>query len=153
MKKPAAPRKKTPARRAAPAKPKTKVKAKVKAKSAAPAHPALLAQLVAALDAKKAEQLQIFHVGEQSSITDYLVLGTATSDPHLRALRIEAERIFDDAKAKLLGTESVQGSGWTVIDAFDIMVHLFTAENRGKYRLEMLWRDATEVPVASLTTS
>jgi len=113
----------------------------------------LIKLLVDALDAKKAEQLRVLHVGKLSSITDYLVLATGTSDPHLRALRIEAERILDAEKTRILGVETTQGSGWIVIDAFDVMVHLFTPENRGKYRMEQLWKDAVEVPLDSLQNS
>ena len=60
--------------------------------------------------------------------------------------------VIDGEKAKLLGIDTGRTSGWTVVDAFDVMVHLFTAENREKYRLDLLWRDATEVKVASLLT-
>lgn len=124
-------------------------------KAAAPApktrvYPRLLAQVVRALDAKKAENVQVLHVGELSSITDYLIVGTATSDPHLRALRVELEKVIDAEGAKILGIDTSKGSGWTVVDAFDVMVHLFTPENREKYRLELLWRDAQVVPVAVL---
>lgn len=140
---------------------KTKPTRKAAPKKAAPkaprrkAQPAirLLTLLVTALDAKKAEQLRVLKVGKLSSITDYLVLATGTSDPHLRALRIEAERVLDGEKTKILGVETTQGSGWTVIDAFDVMVHLFTPENRGKYRMEQLWKDAEEVPLDSLLKS
>jgi ribosome-associated protein len=110
----------------------------------------LLQAVVQALDAKKAEALQVLHVGRQSSITDYLVLATATSEPHLRALRIELEKALDSHRARILGMDAAKGSGWTVVDAFEIMVHLFTPENRNKYRMDLLWRDATEVPVAKL---
>lgn len=110
----------------------------------------LLKAVVLALDAKKAEALQVLHVGRQSSITDYLVLATATSDPHLRALRVELEKVLDSHRARILGMDGMQGSGWTVVDAFDVMVHLFTRENRDKYRMDMLWRDAEEVPVSKL---
>lgn len=140
-KKAAAPRKKSATPRApkaaAPA-PKTRV------------YPRLLAQVVRALDAKKAENVQVLHVGELSSITDYLIVGTATSDPHLRALRVELEKVIDAEGAKILGIDTSKGSGWTVVDAFDVMVHLFTPDNREKYRLELLWRDAQVVPVAVL---
>ncbi len=120
--------------------------------SAAKAKPSLqlVALLVQALDAKKAEGLQVLDIGKVSSITDYMVLATGTSEPHLRALRIEVERIFDERKAKIVGVDTTKGSGWTVVDAFDVMVHLFTPENRDKYRLELLWRDAEEVPVSRL---
>lgn len=110
----------------------------------------LLKLIVAALDAKKVDNLQVLYVGAVSSITDYLVLGTATSEPHLRALRVELEKVIDAEKAKILGIDTGQGSGWTVVDAFDVMVHLFTPENRDKYRLELLWRDAEVVPVGGI---
>lgn len=110
----------------------------------------LLKAVVQAMDAKKAEALQVLDVSDQSSITDYLVLGTATSEPHLRALRVELEKVLDSHKARILGMDAAQGSGWTVVDAFEIMVHLFTTENRQKYRMETLWRDAAEVPLDKL---
>lgn len=110
----------------------------------------LLQQIVRALDAKKAEELRVLDVSKQSSITDFLVLGTGTSEPHLRALRIELERVLDEARARVVGVDTTKGSGWTVVDTFEIMVHLLTPENRDRYKLEALWRDAAEVPVASL---
>jgi ribosome-associated protein len=110
----------------------------------------LLKSIIRTLDDKKAEDLRVLDVRAQSSITDYLVLATGTSGPHLRALRVELEKTLDGARAPIVGTESREGSGWTVFDAFDVMIHLFTAENRAKYRLELLWKDAVEVPVAGL---
>ncbi|MBX3736895.1 MAG: ribosome silencing factor [Candidatus Didemnitutus sp.] len=147
-------KKKTPAKKpAAPRKPKTKSPAPRAPKAAAPkpaSYPRLLSLVVQALDAKKTENLQVLHVGELSSITDYLVVGTATSDPHLRALRVELEKVIDGEGAKILGIDTGRSSGWTVVDAFDVMVHLFTSDNREKYRLELLWRDAQPVPVEAL---
>lgn len=133
--------------------------AKKPVKTAKPAKPAskkkpsnkLLGLIVQALDAKKAEDLRVLEVGELSSITDYLVLATGNSDPHLRALRIEVERVLDEQKARILGVETTKASGWVVVDAFEIMVHLFTPENREKYRMELLWKDAVEIPVSSVS--
>ncbi len=102
------------------------------------------------LDDKKAGDLAVLDVGEQSSITDYLVLATATSEPHLRALRMELEKALDAAKVRIVGMDLNQESGWMVIDAFDVMVHLFLASTREHYGLERLWRDATEVSVDKL---
>lgn len=102
------------------------------------------------LDEKKAGDLTVLDVSEQSSITDYLVLATATSEPHLRALRIELEKALDAGDVKLVGKETAQESGWLVIDAFDVMVHLFLTETRERFGLERLWRDASEVNVEKL---
>jgi ribosome-associated protein len=114
--------------------------------------PALLRQIVRALDDKQAGDLRVLNVGKQSSITDWLVLATGNSEPHLRALRIETERVLDEARAPIAGLDGANlgGSGWIVVDAYQIMVHLFTPEKRSAYALERLWRDAAEVKVAAL---
>lgn len=129
---------------------KAPVRAASAAKSAAKPAEKLIKQIVQALDGKKAEDLRVLDVSELSSITDYLVLATGTSEPHLRALRIELERVLDDNKARILSVDTTKGSGWTVVDAFEVMVHLFTPENRDKYRMELLWRDASELPLGKL---
>jgi ribosome-associated protein len=103
-----------------------------------------------ALDAKKAGDLRVLDVRELSSITDYLVIGTATSEPHVRALRVELEKALDSVKTHIVGFETARESGWAVMDAFDVMVHIFTPERRDRYRLENLWRDARDVPVEEL---
>jgi ribosome-associated protein len=102
------------------------------------------------LDEKKAGDLTVLDVSEQSSITDYLVVATATSVPHLRALRVELEKALDATNTHIVGMETPEDSGWMVIDAFDVMIHLFLAETRERYGLERLWRDATEVSVDKL---
>lgn len=102
------------------------------------------------LDEKKAENLTVLDVSEQSSITDYLIVATATSLPHLRALRIELEKALDAANTHLVGMEATEEGGWMVIDAFDVMIHLFLAEPRERYGLERLWRDAAEISLKQL---
>jgi len=103
-----------------------------------------------ALDEKKAIDLRVLDVSEQSSITDYLVLATGNSEPHLRALRVELEKALDASRTRIVGMEIVQESGWIVIDAFDVMVHVFLPETRERYGLENLWKDAPDVSVAKL---
>jgi len=110
----------------------------------------LLKHIVRALDEKKAEDLRVLDVSKQSSITDYLVLANGNSEPHLRALRVELEKALDAEKARILGMDTGRSSGWIVVDAFEVMVHLFTTENRNKYRMETLWKDATELPVSRI---
>jgi ribosome-associated protein len=102
------------------------------------------------LDDKKAEDITILDVAAQSSITDYLVVATATSEPHLRALRVELEKVLDAGHVRLVGMETAQESGWLVLDTFDVMIHLFLAETRERYGLERLWRDAGEVPLTRI---
>ncbi len=103
-----------------------------------------------ALDEKKAIDLRVLDVREQSSITNHLVLATGNSEPHLRALRVELEKALDASQTHIVGMEIVQESGWIVIDAFDVMIHIFLPDTRERYGLENLWKDATEVSVAKL---
>jgi ribosome-associated protein len=111
----------------------------------------LLKKLVRALDDKKVGDLRVLKVSAKSTITDYLVLATGNSEPHLRALRIEVERVLDEAKQPIAGMEAgTYGSGWTVVDAYQIMTHLFTPEQRQNYALEKLWKDAEVLAVAQL---
>lgn len=105
----------------------------------------LLKQLCQALDDKKAEDLVVLDVSRQSSITNYLVIATGTSEPHLRALRGELHRVVKETGTAVLGVDSEDGSGWTVVDAFDVMVHVLTPDNRRRYKLETLWGDAEPV--------
>lgn len=103
-----------------------------------------------ALDEKKAADLRVLDVSEQSSITDYLVLATATSEPHLRALRVELERVMAGSNTRVVGRDAAQQSGWIIVDAFDVMFHIFLPDVRAHYGLENLWKDAADVSVAKL---
>ena len=103
-----------------------------------------------ALSSKKAGDLVVLDVSAQSSLTDYLVLATGTSEPHLRALSTELKHTLHASQTRLLGVETREESGWTVVDAFDVMFHLFTPEQRERYALESLWKDAREVSVDEL---
>lgn len=100
-----------------------------------------------ALDDKKAEGLKVLHVEGISPITDYLILATGTSEPHLKALSSELEKTMKDAKVHISGFEKSPQSGWMIMDGFDFMVHLFTHEMRDLYRLDSLWKDAEEISV------
>lgn len=103
-----------------------------------------------ALDDKKAGNVRVLDAREISSITNYLIIATATSEPHVRALRVELEKVLDAANAHIVGIETSRESGWTVIDAFDVMIHVFAPEMRSRYGLEKLWKDAREVPLDEL---
>lgn len=105
----------------------------------------LLTTTVRALDERKAEELKVVYVGEVSSITDFLILASGNSEPHLKALNNSVLRELKDLHVSVVGSDSVQGSGWGVIDAFDVMIHLFLPEQREFYKLDELWKDGVSV--------
>ena len=100
---------------------------------------------IAAIVDKKGEAIRVLDVRGKSSITDYIVLVTGTSDPHVKALKIGLDQALKDADVQLIGEDRSLGSGWLVVDAFDFMIHLQTSEMRDFYRLDQLWKDASEV--------
>jgi len=102
----------------------------------------LLTACCQALDDKKAEKLIVLELGTASSIADYFLIATGNSEPHLRALSSAVAGAMKEQQADVLAKEASTRSGWVVVDAFDLMVHLFTEEMRSFYNLEGLWRDA-----------
>lgn len=103
-------------------------------------------RVAGALDEKKALGIQAFFLGEKSPIADFYVIATGTSDPHLRALRIALEKVFAEAvPAQNVRVQNEPNSGWCVVDAFDVVVHIFSAEQRANYSLEELWRDGERI--------
>jgi ribosome-associated protein len=110
----------------------------------------LVRQCYLALEEKKAGSIRVIDVSGLSSITDYLVIATATSEPHVRALRVEMEKVLDAAKTHIVGVDTSTESGWAVMDAFDVMIHIFTPATRARYRLEHLWKHGAEIPFGKL---
>jgi ribosome-associated protein len=94
-------------------------------------------------DSKKAENIAILDVREISSITDYFVIATGTSEPHLRAI-VEAIRgtLADDYRLEPRATDGNLQTSWIVLDYFDVIVHVMRDEVRQHYDLEALWSDA-----------
>lgn len=103
-----------------------------------------------ALDDKKAEDLKVLDVSGVSTITDYFVIASGTSEPHLRALLNELAHVLKEHGVDVLSKDVSSDSGWNVVDAFDIIIHLFLPETRDYYRLDSLWKDGKEVPLDRL---
>ena len=68
-------------------------------------------------------------------------LGAIYGKGQQKQQRAKVEKVLDEQKVRILGMDTTPGSGWMVIDAFEVMVHLFTVENRDKYRMELLWKE------------
>ena len=101
--------------------------------------------IIEVLEDKKGNDIRIFDVREQSSITDYVILVSAISEPHAKALKINLDKMIQERGIAVIGNENESSSGWMVLDAFNFMVHIQTAEMRSFYELEELWKDAQEV--------
>lgn len=97
-------------------------------------------------DAKKAENIVVLDVRETSSITDYFVIASGTSEPHLRAIAEEiTERLREEHDLRPRATDGTLQTGWLVLDFFDVIVHVMRLDVREHYNLEGLWGDAPQV--------
>ena len=141
------PMKSTPkAKKAAKKKPAVKKKAAVK-KPALKKVPEIQDFVFETLDKDKAKDIVVIPLKGKTSIADYMIIATGTSSRHVSSMaqklkeRLNAERKI---KARL---EGLATGDWAIIDAGDVMVHLFLPAMRERYGLEKLWQDATELPV------
>jgi ribosome-associated protein len=114
-----------------------------------PASPALqLAKLcaAAALD-KKATDILVLDLREVSSIADFFVIVSGTSEPHLKAIADEIEKQTRQHGDKPRAMDGFPASHWIVMDFTDVIVHIFHPKVREHYALENLWGDAPKVKV------
>lgn len=99
------------------------------------------------LDERKALHIKVLDVRKKSSITDYMVVATATSVRHAQSL---CEYVIEKVKEQgmhPLGLEGQPGSDWVLLDLGDVVVHIMTGQAREFYQLEKLWSvtgDTTE---------
>jgi ribosome-associated protein len=97
-------------------------------------------------DNRKAEDVVVLDVRELSSVTDYFVLASGTSEPHLRAIVDEiTEKLRDQHDVRPKAVDGALQTAWVVLDYFDVIVHVMRADVRERYDLETLWGDAPRV--------
>ena len=97
-------------------------------------------------DNKKAENIVILDVRKLSSVTDYFVIVSGTSEPHLRAIVEEITgQLRDEHGVRPLRRDGTVHGAWVVLDFFDVIVHVMRADVRERYDLESLWGDAARV--------
>jgi ribosome-associated protein len=97
-------------------------------------------------DNKKAENIVILDVRKLSSVTDYFVITSGTSEPHLRAIVDEiTDQLRDDHGLRPLAVDGTVHGSWVVLDYFDVIVHVMRQDARERYDLEGLWGDAARV--------
>src|SRR5436190_18877774 len=97
-------------------------------------------------DNRKAEDIVILDVSELSSVTDYFVIASGTSEPHLRAIVDEiTDKLRDEHDLRPRAIDGTLRTAWVVLDYFDVIVHVMKQDVRERYDLETLWGDAPRV--------
>ena len=97
-------------------------------------------------DNRKAEDIVVLDVRKLSSVTDYFVIASGTSEPHLRAIVNEiSDKLRAEHEVRPRVVDGTMQGAWVVLDFFDVIVHVMRADARERYDLEGLWGDAPKV--------
>ena len=103
-----------------------------------------------ALDEKKGMNIKLLKIDRVSSLADYFLICTGTSNTHVRTLCDYAEYTLEQLGEPMLGREGHRGNTWELLDYGTIVIHVFTDEAREFYSLERLWADAETVDISNI---
>ena len=103
-----------------------------------------------ALDSKKGLDIQVLRVDRVTSLADYFIICTGTSNTHVRTLCDCVEYTLEQLGETMLGREGHRGNSWELLDYGTIVIHVFTEEARAFYDLERLWADAQQIDLKDI---
>lgn len=93
----------------------------------------------------RAEDVIVLDLRSLSAIADFFVIATGTSDRQMRAIADQAEEYGRSVGQRIYGRSGYENATWLLVDYVDVVLHLFDAERRAYYDLELLWGDAPRV--------
>jgi ribosome-associated protein len=100
----------------------------------------------AVLEDKKGEDIDILDISGVSVVADYFVVASASNINQLTAMKDETEeRLYKEYQISPKNVEGKSGSTWILLDYGDVIVHLFTREDRAFYDLERIWKDGKKI--------
>ncbi len=105
---------------------------------------------ITALEDRKAEEVTIIDIREVSPIADYFIIASGTNQNQLQAMRDAADEALYKVGVKAEQIEGNQSSTWILMDYNDIIIHIFSKEDRLFYDLERIWRDGKKIDVSEL---
>ena len=94
-----------------------------------------------ALEDKKAEDITIIDISEVSVLEDYFIIADGSNRNQVQAMADSAEEALGKAGYDAKQIEGYQSANWILMDYKDIIVHVFSKEDRAFYDLERIWRD------------
>ena len=98
-----------------------------------------------ALEDKKATNIEVLDVAEQTSLADYFVVASCQSTVQVRACVDEIEEKLEEAGFEINHKEGYRGGSWILVDCGDVIVHVMQQEMREFYSIERLWDDVGNV--------
>ena len=111
----------------------------------------LQAVIVESLEGDKAEEVVAIDLAGRASFADRMVIATGLADRQITAMATHLEDRLAEAGVKRVRVEGAGGSDWVLIDAGDIVIHLFKPESRTLYALEKMWGEDLDAIEDSVT--
>ncbi len=100
---------------------------------------------VDALEDKKAQDLTILDISGVSVIADYFIIASGSNRNQVQAMADNAEEELGRAGYEPKQIEGYQSANWILMDYKDIILHIFSEEDRSFYDLERIWRDGKQI--------
>lgn len=110
----------------------------------------MVATVYKALDSKKAEDITVIDISKISTLSDYFIITNGTSLPHVQTLVNEVGKELGKAGYEPNTIEGGRAATWVLIDYLDIVIHVFTKEDRDFYNLERIWRDGRFISIKDI---
>lgn len=107
-------------------------------------------KVVQVLDDKKAFNIKMLDIGNQTVIADYFVIACGSNNTQVNALADEVEFKLAEAGFVSARREGRSGMDWIVIDYSGVIVHIFSRDARTTFNLEKLWADAQDIDITNL---
>ena len=107
-------------------------------------------QVTKALDEKKGMNIKLLKIDHVSTLAEYFLICTGTSNTHVKTLCDYAEYAMEQMDEPLIGREGHRGNSWELLDYGAVVIHVFTEEARQFYNLERLWADAEVVDLTGI---
>ncbi len=103
-----------------------------------------------AMDDKLARDIKIIDISNISVVADYFLIADASNKNQIQAIAGNVEELMHKAGYHLKSTEGYQSASWILLDYNDIIIHIFSSEDRLFYDLERIWKDGTVVDIDEL---
>lgn len=98
-------------------------------------------KIIEACEDKKARDIVSLKIDPDSAIADYFVIASGGTVTQTRAIANGIEEALEEEGIEILGKEGYREGGWILLDYGDVILHIFTEENREYYDLERLWKN------------